>query len=290
MIDRSQGIAVNRPMNSLHRLLWLAVFAIFLPTTVPAQLAGDSQSSALSWPPLTSQNKPWAWWWWPGSAVDPTNIANELQTFQEAGLGGVQIIPIYGVKGGEADYINFLSPQWMQMLNNTVTNAQSLGLGVDMALETGWCFGGPTISKDEGNALVVKRTFDVTGGEQFSRSLSPALQALMAFNTNGVSLDLTHDIASDGSVQWTAPPGQWTVYAISQRFSGQNVKRAAPGGRGPMLNPFYPKAMSDYVKWFDGAFDSYSGAKPHAVFQDSYEYQCNWSPDFFEQFETFAWL
>ena len=36
-----------------------------------------------------------------------------------------------------------------------------------------------------------------------------------------------------------APPGQWKVYAVSQRFSGQNVKRAAPGGRGPMLNPFY---------------------------------------------------
>jgi hypothetical protein len=170
-------------------------------------------------------------------------------------------------------------------------------MGADMALETGWCFGGPTISKDEANALVVKRTFDVAGGEQFKHDFSrsepddvsqvskSAVQALMAYNTNSDAVDLMPDIKSDGSIEWTAPPGKWTIYAISQKFSGQNVKRAAPGGRGPMLNPFYPKAMSDYLKWFDTAFNSYSGAKPRAVFQDSYEYQCNWSPDFFAQFQ-----
>ncbi|MGH7942204.1 MAG: glycosyl hydrolase, partial [Limisphaerales bacterium] len=253
-------------------------------------LADETERAAnpqLSWPPLTSQSKPWTWWWWPGSAVDPNNIESQLQTFQAAGLGGVQIIPIYGVKGGEANYINFLSPKWMQMLNDTVTDAHRLGMGTDMALETGWCFGGPTISRAEANAFVVKRTFDVAGGEEFSRNVPSSIQALMAFNTNGAALDLMSDIGSNHSIQWTAPPGEWTAYEISQRFSGQNVKRAAPGGRGPMLNPFYPKAISDYVKWFDGAFDNYSGAKPRAVFQDSYEYQCNWSPDFFAEFEHF---
>jgi len=33
-----------------------------------------------------------------GSAVDQTNITHELQRFHEAGLGGVQITSIYGVK------------------------------------------------------------------------------------------------------------------------------------------------------------------------------------------------
>jgi alpha-L-rhamnosidase len=241
----------------------------------------------LSWPPLTSQNKPWVWWWWPGSAVDPANIASQLRMFHEAGLGGVQIIPIYGVKGGESNYINFLSPEWMDMLNKTVTGARALGMDADMALETGWCFGGPTITTNEANAFVVERSFEAAGGDEFSHSFQSSLQALMAFNTNGVTLDLLPNIGADGNIQWTAPPGQWKIYAVSQRFSRQNVKRAAPGGRGPMLDPFYPKAMADYLKWFDTAFDSYSGAKLRAVFQDSYEYQCNWSPDFFAQFERF---
>ena len=280
-------------MNFLQRVFlptFLLAGILFLTAAASADNESNPQSAIrnpqfLSWPPLTSQNKPWVWWWWPGSAVDPTNIASQLRIFQEAGLGGVQIIPIYGVKGSESNYINFLSPEWMDMLNETVTGARALGMDADMALETGWCFGGPTITTNEANAFVVERTFDVAGGDEFSHRFPTSIQALMAFNTNGVTMDLLPNLGADGNIQWSAPAGQWKVYAISQRFSRQNVKRAAPGGRGPMLNPFYPKAMADYLKWFDAAFDSYSGAKPRAVFQDSYEYQCNWSPDFFDQFE-----
>ncbi|HXB58008.1 MAG TPA: glycosyl hydrolase, partial [Candidatus Acidoferrales bacterium] len=262
----------------LTAVCWLLAFG-----TVVSLRAGDE----LSWPALTSQNRPWTWWWWPGSAVDETNIASQLKTFQQAGLGGVQIIPIYGVKGEESHYINFLSPDWMDMMGYTVKEAQSLGMGVDMALETGWCFGGPTVSRDEANAFVVEKNYNVPGGEQFKQTFPQVVQALMAYDTNGDTVDLSDRIDSRRSIQWMAPPGQWRVYAVSQRSSGQNVKRAAPGGRGPMLDPFYPTAMRDYLKWFDNAFDLYTGPKPRAVFQDSYEYQCNWSPDFFDQFEHF---
>jgi len=277
-------MAVNRRMNS-RGILLATLCGLFLFETTLSVRADDD----LSWPALTSQNRPWLWWWWPGSAVNETDIASQLKMFQGAGAGGVQIIPIYGIQNGQADYINYLSPQWMDMMGYTVATARSLGMNVDMALETGWNFGGPAITRDEANASVVERTFDVTGGgPEFDRAFPPGtIQALMAFGTNGAAIDLTDKIGADGSIHWTAPPGTWRVYAVSQRFSGQNVKRAAPGGRGPMLNPFYPKAMDDYMKWFDSAFDSYTGPKPRAVFQDSYEYQCNWSPDFFEQFEHF---
>jgi hypothetical protein len=245
-----------------------------------------SRADELSWPAITSQTKPWVWWWWPGSAVDTTNIAHQLMLFQQAGLGGVQIIPIYGAKGLESNYIDFLSPDWMRMMEFTVTEAHRLDLGVDMALETGWCFGGPTISNKDANTLVVKKTFDVSGGGKLDGTFSrETTQALMAFGPEGRTVDLTGKIDAAGRLDWTAPPGQWRVYAVSQRFSGQYVKRAAPGGHGPMLNPFYPPAMRHYLQRFDQAFDADTGPKPRAVFQDSYEYRSDWSPDFFEQFE-----
>ena len=83
----------------------------------------------------------------------------------------------------------------------------------------------------------------------------------------------------------SAPAKTWRVYAISQKPSGQRVKRAAPGGEGWMLNPFYPPAMSHYLRDFSAAFDHYSGPKPRAEYQDSYEYKSDWAPDFFAQFE-----
>ncbi len=269
-------------MSSRNCIFLFTALCAFLLSAVADAFAANDE---LSWPPLTSQSRPWTWWWWPGSAVDETNIAGQLKLFQQAGLGGVQIIPIYGVKGGDSRYINFLSPRWMGMMGYTISQARPLGLGVDMALETGWNFGGPAVSREEANAFVVKDTFDVAGGTQFSHYFPSPIQTLMVFNTNGSAFDLTGKIDAAGNIRWKAPPGQWTVYAISQRFSGQNVKRAAPGGRGPMLNPFYPDAMRDYLKWFDAAFAPYTGPKPRAVFQDSYEYQCNWSPDFLSQFQ-----
>ncbi len=269
--------------------LTLLVLVVSSLQSAPMAMAGDrSAGNPLTWPKVTQLTKPWTWWWWPGSAVDTADIVFQLKLFKNAGLGGVQIIPIYGVEGWESHYIKFLSPEWMKMMGYTVAEAHRLGMGVDMALETGWNFGGPAISGKYANALVVEKTFDLSGGDKLDDTLSPAAtQALMAFGPDGRTVDLLGKIGPDGQVDWTAPTGKWQVYAISQRFSGQDVKRAAPGGHGPMLNPFYAPAMHRYLHWFDKAFNHYSGPKPHAVFQDSYEYRCDWSPDFFAQFEKF---
>ncbi len=43
--------------------------------------------------------------------------------------------------------------------------------------------------------------------------------------------------------------------------------------------------MTNWLAWFNNAFKGYTGSKPQAVFQDSYEYRTDWSPDFFAQFE-----
>lgn len=63
------------------------------------------------------------------------------------------------------------------------------------------------------------------------------------------------------------------------------VKRAAPGGEGWMINLFYPKAMDNYLAVFEEAFGSYTGLKPRAMYHDSYEYRCNWSPALLDAFE-----
>ena len=275
--------------------------------------AAPATDDALAWPALTSQTRPWVWWWWHGSAVDQTNLTHELQRFHDAGLGGVQITTIYGAKGEEAHDIPYLTPAWLEMMGYTVDEAQRLGLGVDMTLGSGWCFGGPTVSDQEANASVVVKTLDVAAGKKLDGKFNrDSTQALIAFSPDGKSVDLTDKISADGEVDWTAPAvsgartamsasstnriradeavrapggGSWTVYAISQKPSGQKVKRAAPGGEGWMLNPAYPQAMRDWLKWFDEAFANYTGSKPQAVFQDSYEYRTDWSPDFFAQFE-----
>jgi hypothetical protein len=267
--------------------IWLGVVAM-----IPAA------ENPLAWPVARPEAKPRAYWWWMASAVDTNNLARELARYQDAGLGGVHIIPIYGAKGWESNYISYLSPKWMEMLDFTVTEAKRLGLEVDMTTGTGWCFGGPKVTDEEANASLVVQTFRLGVGERIEQKLDPkSTQALVAFGPGGKPVDMTHSITPNGEVffsppgNWQSPKGAggppktWTVYALSQKPSGQKVKRAAPGGEGWMLNLAYPRAMTHYLQWFDAAFANYQGAKPRAQYHDSYEYKTDWSPVLLAEFE-----
>ena len=286
----SQALVSHR-MKKILPLLFLVAIGM---TSIFAAPADDP----LAWPPITSQTKPWAYWWWLGSAVDKTNLTKELQRYHDAGLGGVHIIPIYGAKGFESKYIKYLSPEWMDMLGWTVSEANRLGMGVDMTTGTGWCFGGPQVTDEDANASVVVKTYELGVGETLKQKFNrKTTQALVAFWANGKSLDLTDSISTNGEVAFS-PGGNWissgtnsrppklvTIYAISQKPSGQKVKRPAPGGEGWMLNLLYPPAMDDYLKPFTAAFAHYTGPKPRAQYHDSYEYKSDWSPGFFAEFE-----
>lgn len=106
-------------------------------------LAGVAQSAP-------NETKPWTRWWWPGNAVDEAGLTRQLEAFAAAGLGGVEITPIYGARGAEARYVPYLSPRWMELLAHTGREARRLGLGVDMATGTGWPFGGSWVVPADG--------------------------------------------------------------------------------------------------------------------------------------------
>ncbi|MFZ5494675.1 MAG: glycosyl hydrolase [Verrucomicrobiota bacterium] len=107
--------------------------------------------------------RPWTRWWWPGSAVDETGLTRQLEQFAAAGLGGVEITPIYGVRGAEARNVAFLSPRWMELLAHTGREAKRLGLGVDMATGTGWPFGGPWVAPEDGSQKPVLKDGRLAG-------------------------------------------------------------------------------------------------------------------------------
>ena len=150
-------------MNS-RKTIFACAFGLMLFSA--ANFSARAADDPLAWPPITSQTRPWVWWWWHGSAVDQTNITHELQRFHDAGLGGVQITSIFGVNGAEARDIPYLTPAWLAMMGYSVDEAKKLGMGVTMTLGSGWCFGGPTVSDEDANANVVVTNFDVGVGER----------------------------------------------------------------------------------------------------------------------------
>jgi hypothetical protein len=268
------------------RCLLLLIFGLASYSGCTAE-SSNSLPPEFQWPTPARENRPWTRWWWLGSAVDKTNLTRLLTEYRDAGIGGVEICPVYGAKGFEDRFIDFLSPKWMEMFAHTAAECKRLGLGLDLTTGTGWPFGGPNVTPDIASAKVVLKRYDVVGGEQLKAELPEGqLQCLMAYCEKNEQLNLTDKVTSR-HLEWAAPSGKWRLYAILQNGPAQKVKRAAPGGEGNVLDPYSVKALDQYLDRFDKAFADYHGEEPRSWFHDSFEYYgAQWTPDFFREFES----
>lgn len=121
--------------------------------------------NAQQWIPIPQEAKPYTRWWWLGSAVDSAGLDYNLTELARAGIGGVEITPIYGVKGNDANDIPYLSPRWMRMLKYVETRGAELGIETNMATGTGWPFGGPLVTEqDAAKKIVFDENQDATLG------------------------------------------------------------------------------------------------------------------------------
>ena len=116
-----------------------------------------------SWPTPKPEAKAGTRWWWLGSAVDKTNLQWNLSEYARAGIGAVEITPLYGVQGNDKNNIDFLSPRWMQALKDVQDISKPLGIEVDMNCGTGWPFGGPQVSLEQAACKAIFKDSIVNG-------------------------------------------------------------------------------------------------------------------------------
>lgn len=288
-----------------------------LTTLILASLS--MTANAQLWPEVQQEAKAGARWWWLGSAVDKENLRWNMQEYANHGIGALEITPIYGVQGNEANNIPYLSDRWMEMLREVQKNGQELGIEVDMATGTGWPFGGPWVPLEESasRAVFVDTTF--TGNSIQCLNLQAPekdapycrLNKVMAY-WRGEPYDVTAYM-HDGKLTWSPAEqlkaqiktvanntlkkalklqlkemetAQWRVIAVYCRFGVMKVKRAAPGGMGLVIDHFDKKAVSNYLQHIEDAFERTKTPYPHTFFNDSYEVEAaTWTPTLFEEFE-----
>jgi hypothetical protein len=230
--------------------------------------------------------KPKVRWWWMGSDVDSVGIRKHLVAFQNAGIGGVEITPIYGVRGREQYYKKFLSEEWLDMYRFTLEEAGRRGISVDMNTGTGWPFGGPEVGIEDAATCAMFQELFLKKGELTVEKFDAqgekgaVIEKLMGYYASGEVRDLTHLVGERGifSLQ---PEEDVHLIVLYRKPTYQKVKRAAPGGEGWVLNPFDKAAVTRYLQKFD-VLGKY---QPEHYFNDSYEvYGADWSPNLLEEF------
>ena len=235
--------------------------------------------------PVDSQSRPWTWWWWHGSAVSKENITAELEEFHKSGIGGVTIVCLLDVKGQDVQRLQYLSPQWVEAIVHAKHEARRLGMDVDMSPVYGWAFGGPWVQEAESSTLVDIRQWSKDDIALNKEDL-PYLNALVVVDSKGESTDLTQKIKSESMPADKNKWPQGIYYAVFGRHGGSRVRMPGPGGDGLVVDHLSAKAVENYFKPFDKAFENLeANSLPRAFNNDSWEINLNWTPGFFDEFE-----
>lgn len=274
----SQTIILIQPFFKKFVAFILIIFCSF---------SCNNRSSHIEHP--NQNTKPWAYWWWMGNSVTKNGITQNLKAYKDAGFGGLHIIPIYGEKGDEVNYIEYLSPYWMEMLVHTVSEATGPGMGIDMTTGTGWPFGGPNISLKHSAKRFELIELDLTSTiniKEITQGVKGGkLICLSALNENGTCDNITSSIQENGEIRNISTYKK--AFALIIRPTGQKVKRAAPGGEGLVMDYFSKDALNNYFERFQSAFDStkFTSGKVRAFYNDSYEVSgANFTSDFLAKF------
>ncbi len=230
------------------------------------------------WPEPTQESKPWTRWWWMENAVDKENIKRELQEMADAGIGGVEITPIYGVKGEEDRFIEYLTPEFTEILNYTIEEAAKLGMGVDLPPGSGWRCGGPFVPEEKGLWSLKMQKVEVKKGETWELASDLKNIAAVSFvdeNGNSIKLDANQKFKI---------PLNGTIYLAQRLKNGDKVKRPAKGGEGWAVDTFNEIITDWYLEEFWKRLGIDEG-KLRCFFHDSFEYTGDFTTDFATEFK-----
>ncbi len=230
------------------------------------------------WPEPTQQSKPWTRWWWMENAVDKENIKRELKEMADAGIGGVEITSIYGVKGEEDSFIEYLSPQFSEILKFTIEEAGKLGLGVDLPPGSGWRCGGPFVPEEKGLWSLKMQKIAVRKGKTWQLAEDFENIAAASFvDENGKTtvLDITDKFLI---------PANGTIYLAQRLKNGDKVKRPSNGGQGWAVDTFNEIITDWYLSEFWKRLGIDEG-KLRCFFHDSFEYTGDFTTDFTTEFK-----
>lgn len=158
------GVAPARGLRPL--VLVAALTAMNLGS--PMVGAADDLTAGFVDPPAVS--KPRVWWQWMNGNVTREGVRADLEWMQRVGIGGVHNIDA-SLRTPQlvTPPAIFLTDEWRQMFNYSVTLANELGLDFDIESTPGWSMtGGPWVEPRQAMKKLVWSETRLAGGVRFA--------------------------------------------------------------------------------------------------------------------------
>lgn len=168
-------------------------------------------------PPASA--RPWVYWFWLDGNITREGITADLEAMKRVGIGGVLIMEVdQGAPKGPARFAGTL---WREMFKFVLSEANRLGLEVNMNNDAGWCgSGGPWITPEVAQKKIVWTETNVTGGKRFV-GLLPQPQAVADWYRDIVVLAIPTPAADD--VRMTDYTPGITASTMDSSFDGKKL-------------------------------------------------------------------
>jgi hypothetical protein len=248
--------------------------------------------------------KPMVRWWWFGAAVVKPEILRELEQMKANGIGGAELAFVYPEvlddPGRGLVNLPFLSAEMLDAVTYAQTEGRRLGLRIDVTLCSGWPYGGPAITLDE--AVTRLRTAEVAIEPGAASVATPKLAEGETLLGAAIVNGTPNPPPRRGPGPQTPQPNMWDAASAKpftpgaavepastprvalffiQSHTKQEVKRAAVGAEGYVLDPFSRKAVDTHLQRVgEPLIKAFGATPPYAIFSDSLEaYGADWTPE-----------
>jgi hypothetical protein len=239
-------------------------------------------------------------WWWFGTAVEKPETLRELQQMKNNGIGGAELAFVYPqiLDDPAKDLINepFLSPAMLDNVRYAQAEGRKLGLRIDVTLASGWPYGGPatTLAEAAGRLRIVQIPLAPSANTLALPKLPDGDSIISvsivnsAPNPSSAKDAINWDPASAVSFKPDnpipiIPPANIPRVALFfiASHTKQQVKRAAVGAEGYVLDPFSHQAVATHLeKVGEPLVKAFGDTPPYAIFSDSLEaYGADWTPN-----------
>jgi hypothetical protein len=265
----------------------MAVVGLLVAPIVSAQRADPLASLRTVWARPSPDARPMMRWWWFGAAVTPAGLDRELQAMHDAGLGGVEVQPVYPLvpddRGRGLVNHPFLSAPFLDAVRHSAATAKRLGLRYDLTLGSGWPYGGPHIPIDHAAGRL---RWDRVPVKSRRVPLPPMTtgETLIAVTLPNGGAELT-DLRGD--VVWLPDgPLPSEVWVFIAGRTGMMVKRAAVGAEGYVLDHYDRGGLQAHLDAVGTPLlDALGDTVPATIFCDSLEvFGSDWTPDLLTEF------
>ncbi len=215
-------------MAKLHFVLLFCALAVASATSTH----GDNLVEAFRRPPASA--RPWVYCFWLEGNVTREGITADLEAMRRAGIGGLLFMD--GNMGNPAGPHRFMSESWRAMFKHMASEADRLGLQINVNNDPGWAgSGGPWVTPEQATQKVVTSETILQGPAHVDAALAQPPTAGNFYRDIVVLACPAPAAGADGKFRRIANFNSTKSFAGGQDFAG-----VVPWPRSIPTNPQWP--------------------------------------------------